>query len=189
MSTHLSLADTLWLTSAARFQAARRLRLKEKAGTWGQVIASTALVGWSIAPRFFPGLVANDPANFFSVIASVYLLVASVLQSSSRYVDRARDMESSAREISNLKLLVRADAMSGLSESPETHKSRLKQYRDILEANTINHEQVDIDFVRWNEKSIHWKVFARCYVCARAMSFFLLCILLVIVFPLFILKI
>ena len=157
-------------TRTARFAAARRLRLKNSYNITGQVIASVAMIIWSVVPL---ALKVTPPRGFefFNIAASIALLALALYQQAGGYIDTARSLEASARAIDRLRGQVVADIGAGKESDPETYRLRAKKYADILEEHPVNHAWTDLEVAGhrgfWSETrrilSLHFWAGAGCW--------------------------
>lgn len=154
--THANALRTkMWTTAGARFNAARRLSLRERCSTFS--IALLSLVAIAAGLIGLPTVVVGDQrgvtidAAVVTSMISVFILIISLVEGSSRYQVRSERIHESASRLGNLREnLELAIAKSKTSGSPDydSVETLSKEYQAEIDSCPYNHDP--IDYLRFN---------------------------------------
>ena len=173
-------------TRSARFQAARRLRISHAYALISQLVASVALVFWSLVPVFYDHVAKSKELSLFNVIAAVVIFSIGIQQQAAKYIDRAASLEASGRSIDALRRIIQSDIMKGLGADGAVYAKRSRQYANALEENPVNHSSFDSLWIG-SGKRMH-VILLNIYSHLVPMALFLSIVGLVAVVPLVILQ-
>jgi hypothetical protein len=151
MSNRISVAQelrtTIWRTQGARFNAARRLRYRERLSTVS--IALFSMVG-IVLPLIFIGSPRSNRFAAVSVCLSLFVLVISLLDGANRYQIKAERLHQNAVALGELQGRLRSllsDCPDGGPSPDEVAKVR-KEYESKVRECPENHEPIDDKFFR-----------------------------------------
>jgi hypothetical protein len=149
------LLHTLKSTSAARFNAAKRLSAKDRALTRLTAFTSAYLIILTALPYFMklPQQVA-DNLNLITIVFSIIILVSSLLQYSSGDVVNAEQHHRAALEMSEI-------ARELAIKLPDIQDQQLLEMADRYDATlqkySINHDDVDFQlYQKENPEKYSW---------------------------------
>ncbi|WP_462121346.1 SLATT domain-containing protein [Methylorubrum thiocyanatum] len=176
-------------TVRARFKAHKRLSDLDVQLNRVVAVASALVIFLTVAPYILKSPpIVSDILNLFTVLSSIFILVASLLQYSSQNALTAEQHHRSALEINEI---VR-DLELKSADKPEAVDLAIDRYNLVLQKYSVNHEQSDYNEViierkhdypwvtpeieRRLKKSIRWKnvVPNGWFVLVCAMSVFLI---------------
>jgi SMODS and SLOG-associating 2TM effector domain family 5 len=133
-------------TSKARFECARRLRRHHSFTLWGMSLFSAGLIVLSLISTFGIKLHVEQPMyTFLQTLLSLFVLVISLLLSSSNYSDRAEKMHRCALEINQICHEILPSCKEN-NDSDLYHETQ-KRYALILDSYE-NHEPIDFSIVK-----------------------------------------
>lgn len=134
-------SSLLYPTRAARFYAARRLRLQNSYAYWSQIVCAICLIFWSMRPAF--GFSSPVSIDFYAAFASIAILAMTLAQQAAGYIDQARSLEASARRIDSIRRDLSAEIAAGNDLSPSSIKLIGRKYSKALEEFPVNHTALD----------------------------------------------
>ncbi|WP_024678966.1 SLATT domain-containing protein [Pseudomonas syringae] len=167
-----SLRTTIWRTSSARYNAARRLKRKELFSTISLAFFSVQTIALALVQKIFaakfietPGL--DDYATVVSVLAGILIIVISLMEWGSRNGSNADAIYKNAEELNGLQrtmFLALAKANAGCTQNWDAAKSTLEMYEEIQSRCDINHSSLDDRFFvaqhrespEFSKKQINW---------------------------------
>jgi hypothetical protein len=139
------LLDKVWTTKGARFNASRRLLGKHSASQFALAVLSIYAIAASVstlvlAPDKYPKLLPAMSAG--TIVASVFILVQSLLESAKNYQLRAYQMLRCGEKLSELYNILSAKRDLGIV-SEEEYISAVERYSEILADFSENHSDLD----------------------------------------------
>lgn len=151
----------LWETKGSRFIAAKRYDRLDRYSTISIHIISAYLlcVNLMVLIPNRPSILSNDNLNFFSICASIILLVVSLHIPSRRYNEISNKFHSCAREINIL-----YDKVCFWKNNPnlvnQTEILKLiSEYNQILKNYDLNHSTLDFHIFKIENHSEYYKCY------------------------------
>lgn len=144
------LMATLWKTKSSRFNASDRLKRRQWWKNAALAIISAYMVGLSIAPKYLGADISMgsfDYLGFIPVLASVLLLVMSVMSAFDEDGVRSRYLHDNAKLLSDLYHDFKTEAVdhaAGLSVRPDPVAYQA-QYKAIMATCPYNHDPIDFE--------------------------------------------
>ncbi len=145
------LAKKMWVTKGARYNTYRRCKTKSLWSILSIAILSIYVIGLRLAPYF---LVFNvkylNILAFTTLLASLFILVLSLLEASKNYQLRAERLYNCANEITNVynDLLQLAPYNEENGHTPEQIQKISKRYASILRRYQENHDVIDFELFK-----------------------------------------
>lgn len=139
------LLEKIWTTKGARFNAHRRLLGKHSASQFALAVLSIYAIAASVStlvlpeekyPRLLPAMSAG------TIVASVFILVQSLLESAKNYQLRAYQMLRCGDKLSELYNLLSAQRDLGVVNE-EVYIAATERYSQILADYSENHGDID----------------------------------------------
>jgi len=151
------LSRRAWITKGARFAAHRRLNRRHAWSTWAIAVLSVYVIATSVfAQLAAPARVSQAVLNAGLIVASVLVLVLSLIESGRSYQLRAEHLHRCAVALGKLELSCREVAVIPPSGSKDERVSRLaRRYAAILEACPDNHEEIDFATFRSQQSNTY----------------------------------
>lgn len=139
------LLDKIWTTKGARFNAHRRLLGKHSASQFALAVLSIYAIAASVAtlvlpPEKYPRLLPAMSAG--TIVASVFILVQSLLESAKNYQLRAHQMLRCGEKLSELYNVLSAKRDLGIVTEQE-YLAAVERYSEILADYPENHGDID----------------------------------------------
>lgn len=151
----------LWETKGSRFIAAKRFDRLDRYSTISIHIISAYLlcVNLMVLLPNRPSILSNDNLTFFSICASIILLVISLHIPSRRYSEISHKFHSCAREINVLydKVCFWKNNPS-LASQPEILQL-IEDYNQILSRYDLNHSKLDFQLFKIENFSEYYKAY------------------------------
>lgn len=149
------LARRVWVTRGSRFAAHRRLLRKAAWSTWAIAVLSTYIIGASLlGPFLLPTGALPVFLNSALVVASVLVIVLSLIETAQSYPLRASRLHDCAVRLGALELTVTALASPVTASSIKDDLPTLQErYFAILAACPDNHTDLDFDAFRLQHHS------------------------------------
>jgi uncharacterized membrane protein (DUF485 family) len=139
------LARRAWVTKGARFAAHRRLTRRHAWSTWAIAVLSVYIIAASLFAQFIASTVIS-PAVVTAglIIASVLVLVLSLIESGRSYQLRADHLHQCAVALGRLELKCVEVAALPISDIRSVSTSRLaRRYSTIIRVCPDNHDEID----------------------------------------------
>ncbi|MCQ3002494.1 SLATT domain-containing protein [Pseudomonas sp. ICMP 561] len=167
-----SLRTTIWRTSSARYNAARRLKRKELFSTISLAFFSVQTIALAVIQKIFsskfiaiPGL--DDYATVVSVLAGIFIIVISLMEWGSRNGSNADALYKNAEELNGLQRTIFLDiakSNAGAAQNWDAATKTLEMYEEIQGRCDINHSSLDDRFFvaqhrgspEFSKKQISW---------------------------------
>lgn len=131
-------------TSGARFEAARRLKKKNRISTLSILVLTFYAMLFSMISTFDKSHVfRSDVLSLLSLFMSSFVAAFSVYESSKRYDVRSENFLRSARLMQGIRDSVSSDYNSGILTF-EKCKDYEEQYFRVLEGHSDNHAHIDL---------------------------------------------
>lgn len=151
----------LWETKGSRFIAAKRYDRLNRYSTISIHIISAYLlcVNLMVLLPNRPAILSNDNLNFFSICASIILLVVSLHIPSRRYNEISHKFHSCAREINVL-----YDKICFWKNNPDLANTTeilelIDEYNQILKNYDLNHSKLDYQIFKIENRSEYYRNF------------------------------
>lgn len=151
----------LWETKGSRFIAAKRYDRLDRYSTISIHIISAYIlcVNLMVLIPNRPSILSNDNLNFFSICASIILLVVSLHIPSRRYNEISHKFHSCAREINIL-----YDKVCFWKNNPNLVTQNeilqlISDYNQILKNYDLNHSKLDFQIFKIENHSEYYKVY------------------------------
>lgn len=141
----------LWETKGSRFIAAKRYdRIDRYSNITLHIISAYLLcVNLLVLLPYRPHVLSNENINFFSICASIILLVISLYVPSRKYGDVSHKFHSCARDINILYDKVCYWKNNIEEPSKEDIKKLIEDYNLILKNYDINHSKLDYSIFKY----------------------------------------
>ncbi len=141
-----NMATRCWRTSAARFEASRRMQRCHNASTLCVAMLSLEIIVINLLV-FIPSLHLDDkPITITTVCLSAFVLVLSLIISQLKYDSKAKEYHRCAMELANLERKIKIYISMGKPETYETMMNFNGQYANILKDSDLNHSTTDYDW-------------------------------------------
>ena len=144
----LALRNRAWITSGARYNAARRLRTRSRLSL--ATIALVSALGIAapllLASESFVG--SRENLSLYSSILSIFILVVAIIEGAASYEAKADTLFRSAELLNAFRLRVNVLLIDESSQSVEELGKLTSEYERIKSECAINHEVVDFNLVR-----------------------------------------
>lgn len=127
----------IWRTIGARFNAYRRLQRKQSASIFSISILSVYLMAEAIIPEGTLPPEAEKWRKAFVVLASVFILILSLLEARKSYELKAERLHNNAMELNAL-----YDSFK-ISSNEDDKKKKVEDYHKLITACPENHEPCD----------------------------------------------
>lgn len=158
-----SLAATMRLVKAARFNAAERLERKQTVSLFAQSTVALYFVGLAVWQAVYIGEI-NEATNrlitFVQLVSSVFTLILGLLEAMNDYKMKAHHLHNCALAVSEL-----AQELKILRASdPFVVQDFRRRYNDALKSCPVNHNRIDYLFAKLDGKGDRWawmSVYAR----------------------------
>lgn len=158
-----SLASTMRLVKAARFNAAERLERKQTVSLFAQSTVALYFVGLAVWQAVYIGEI-SEPTNrlitFVQLVSSVFTLILGLLEAMNDYKMKAHHLHNCALAVSELaqelKIMRATD--------PFVVQDFRRRYNDALKACPVNHNRIDYLFAKLDGTGDRWawmSVYAR----------------------------
>jgi len=139
------LLDKVWTTKGSRFNAHRRLLGKHSASQFALAVLSIYAIAASVAtlvlsPEKYPNLLPAMSAG--TIVASVFILVQSLLESAKNYQLRAYQMLRCGEKLSEMYNVLSAERDLGIV-TQERYLAAVETYSEILADYSENHSDID----------------------------------------------
>jgi hypothetical protein len=139
------LLDKIWATKGSRFNAHRRLLGKHSASQFALAVLSIYAIAASVATLIlpqakYPNLLPAMSAG--TVVASVFILVQSLLESAKNYQLRAHQMQRCGEKLSEMYNVLSAERDLGIV-TQERYLAAVENYSEILADYPENHGDID----------------------------------------------
>jgi hypothetical protein len=150
-----SLAATMRLVKAARFNAADRLELKQTVSLFTQSTVALYFVGLAVWQAVFFGEI-NEATNrlitFVQLVSSVFTLMLGLLEAMNDYKMKAHHLHNCALAVSELaqELKIMRPA------NPVVVQDFRQRYNEALKACPVNHNRVDYLFAKLDGSGDRW---------------------------------
>lgn len=148
------LAKKMWKTKSCRFNAHSRLKRQNLLSTISISVASLYITAASIAslsPDSF-GIVNVNLLSFISCIASILVIIISIIENGAEYSKNAHEMHMCGREVNKIYDLLRiSQRMNSISE--EKLSDYTSQYHMIIEKYPQNHSDADVAKLKIDNKA------------------------------------
>ncbi|MBU9290144.1 SLATT domain-containing protein [Burkholderia multivorans] len=142
------LSTTIWITAGARYNAARRLRLRDTFSTASLSMFSAATIGLAVIQKVY--FISNSPADKYSTVLGVtlgaFLLAVSLLEAGKGNALSADALHRNAEDLTSLakKIDVRVAAHDvGQSITAAELADLNREYDEIRARCATNHLPVD----------------------------------------------
>jgi hypothetical protein len=147
------LTRKIWITSGARYKAAKRLMAKHSLSTAAISFLSIYVLGINLMQVFSCfSLSPNQKElySFVSIVASLFILVLTLLEATQNYQLRSDRLRNCARQI---KILHNKLIEFTKSDADETDKQKKihdigQEYNAVIVSNTENHDDIDYNLFR-----------------------------------------
>ena len=183
------LLRSLQITSSARFNASRRLRLHQDVSLWAVSVFSVVLI---VVPLLEPfGVKTNlnsQLVNLLNIVAAIIILVISILVNSSNFAERSEKMHRCALELNALARDVELRIQEAGVEATNI-KDLQARYDEIL-TRYENHEDMDFRVAQVKKAaefySIKWWQRVRLFVdTLKSFSLYFVLMLVAVLYILF----
>lgn len=142
-----SLAATMRLVKAARFNAAERLERKQTVSLFAQSTVALYFVGLAVWQAVYIGEI-NDHTNrlitFVQLVSSVFTLILGLLEAMNDYKMKAHHLHNCALVVSELSQELKIMRPT----DPFAVQDFRRRYNDALKACPVNHNRIDYLFAR-----------------------------------------
>lgn len=144
------LSRKIWVTRGCRFAAHRRLNRRHVWSTWAIAALSVYVIAASIFAQFIPQTTLSPAVlNAGLIVASVLVLVLSLIEAGRSYQLRAEHLHRCAVDLGKLESKVVELQSLPLATGRADQIARLsRRYAATLEACPDNHEKLDYDTFR-----------------------------------------
>jgi hypothetical protein len=145
----LQLKKTIWRTSSARFNAARRFRRRQAFSTFSIAALSVLGIVLAIAQRIYALPVNSKLDNhytFLAIAVGIFVLVLSLLEGSKAYLLKAEHLHKNAITLDTLQERLQSElahALDGTPNSTTWIDEIIKEYKERINECTDNHDPID----------------------------------------------
>ncbi len=164
------LSRRIWITRGCRFAAQKRLNSRHVWSTWATAVLSVYIIAASVFAQFLPqSALSQSVLNAGLIVASVLVLVLSIIEGGRGYQLRAERLHRCAVDLGKLesRLVVLQSIPPGTLRNSQIARL-VRRYVEAIEACPDNHETLDYDSFRaqhpedfamsWGSRSRIWFV-------------------------------
>lgn len=140
------MATRCWRTSAARFEASRRMQRCHNASTLCVAMLSLEIIVINLLVFLSSLNLDDEPITVTTVCLSAFVLVLSLLISQLKYDAKAIEYHRCAVELANLEKKILIYISNGKPETYEVMSGFNGQYASIIRNSSLNHSTIDYDW-------------------------------------------
>lgn len=134
------LSDKVWITMKARFAAAERMNRFYIFSNVGMTISSAIIISISFG---FSGDNSSGYLDKFSNLASLYILVISLLSTQARFDKKAENYHGCGCELTDFNDLLQLYITENVELTVEEKRELIKKYNSIIKCYNLNHSSID----------------------------------------------